>query len=219
MYLVISLLCQYWNKQRNEQHWIIIIVRAAFVYPLTGCLDDKYPKTEIYIWQLLLQSLCCNNAKENSQLPNLQYFNVETFSGTTNIQIVFDLSLCVLKHVIDYHSQWVPYISFQLLKIMFLTWYTRFFMQPHKNKSNWVRCSDLGGHEMATPLPIHLSSIVWLRWLLIKWLKYGSAPYCWKTVPGGNCRQTYSSSMSRVWGPYHGWLREEEEKSHRPIMH
>jgi len=40
---------QYAKKQRSEQHLITIIVSAAFVYPLTGCFDDKYPKIEIYM--------------------------------------------------------------------------------------------------------------------------------------------------------------------------
>jgi hypothetical protein len=43
-------------------------------------------------------------------------FNVGSLGGTTNIQTIFDLVPCCLKHVWCYRSHSVPYEGFQVSK-------------------------------------------------------------------------------------------------------
>jgi hypothetical protein len=45
-------------------------------------------------------------------------FSVGSLNGTTNIQTIFDLVTRCLKHVWCYHSHSVPYVGFQLLKVV-----------------------------------------------------------------------------------------------------
>jgi hypothetical protein len=45
-------------------------------------------------------------------------FNVGTTGGITDIQTVFKLCPHVLRHVVGYSRYNIPYVGFQLLKIM-----------------------------------------------------------------------------------------------------
>ena len=69
----------------------------------------------------LYRGSVCTTTKEKSHilflLPKLVDFSVGNPAGMTNIQTMFDTSLCVLKEVADYRSDGVPYIDFQILKV------------------------------------------------------------------------------------------------------
>ena len=51
-------------------------------------------------------------------LHNLLHFNLEIRGCMTNIQMIFESYVYVLKHIVDYHSHSVPYACFQVLKIV-----------------------------------------------------------------------------------------------------
>jgi hypothetical protein len=44
-------------------------------------------------------------------------FNVGFLGGRTNIQMIFDLVPCCLRHVWCYHRHSIPYADFQVLKV------------------------------------------------------------------------------------------------------
>ena len=51
-------------------------------------------------------------------LPTLVDVSVGTLGGTRNIHLIFDICPCFVKNVVGYCSHSVPYVRFQLLKIV-----------------------------------------------------------------------------------------------------
>jgi len=90
-----------------------------------GCVDDGYPKRQIYVSKpyhctyIQFVPLHMNAFKAFfGLLPTLVDFTVGIPGGTTNIQLIFDICPCFVTDVVGCCSHSVPYVGFQLLKIV-----------------------------------------------------------------------------------------------------
>jgi hypothetical protein len=109
-------------------------------------------------------------------------FSVDSLGGTTNIQPVFDLVPCSLKHLWCYRSLRGPYVGFQVLKVIGLNLVDIVLHITPQKKSSWVKSGDLGGQAIGPPLLIHLPAISLSRRFPTWWQKCGCAPCCWSIV-------------------------------------
>jgi hypothetical protein len=73
-------------------------------------------------------------------------FKVGCLGGTTNIQMIFDLVPCCLKHAWCYRSHSVPCAGFQVLKFIDRNVVDNVLhITPQEKKSIEVKSGDLGG--------------------------------------------------------------------------
>jgi hypothetical protein len=75
-------------------------------------------------------------------------FNVGFLGGTTNIKTIFDHVPHFLKYVWCYHSHSVPYVGFQVLKVVDLNLVDNVLQITPQEKSSGVKSGELGGQEI-----------------------------------------------------------------------
>jgi len=85
---------------------------------MAGIQKEKYISSNLFIYRC---PDCCSteaNSKIILLLTALADFNLGIPGGMTNNETIFNPCLCVLKHVLGFHSH-ITYAGFQLLKIIF----------------------------------------------------------------------------------------------------